>query len=325
MNLRDYDSRDEAAVIELWQRTGLLQNPQNDPRKDITFCLTGDKGQILILEDNGAIVATAMVGQDGRRGWLYYVAVDPDRRGQKLGQNIVHAAEEWLKAQGVPKVHLMIRDSNTDVVGFYQRQGYRVERVTTMSHRLDGHPLPVGHQLDDQPVIVTYLEMTERPSLPHIVPKARQYALMRAHEMSVNFYRYLYDAVGRPWYWTDRKKLSDNELSVIIQDDEVEIYVLYVGGAPAGFYELDARRMPEVELAYFGIMPNYIGLGLGPYLLVQALDMMWQKEPDRVLVNTCTLDHPRALPMYQRMGFRPYDRVEVPAPWQDPNNILDYT
>ena len=131
--------------------------------------------------------------------------------------------------------------------------------------------------------------------------------------------------MGRPWYWTDRKKLSDDELSVIIQDDEVEIYVLYVGGAPAGFYELDARRMPEVELAYFGIMPNYIGLGLGPYLLVQALDVMWQKEPDRVLVNTCTLDHPRALPMYQRMGFRPYDRVEVPAPWQDPNNILDYT
>ncbi|MBT4691270.1 MAG: GNAT family N-acetyltransferase [Rhodospirillaceae bacterium] len=178
--------------------------------------------------------------------------------------------------------------------------------------------------MDDAPVIITYLEMLARPSLPQIVPKTRQYALMGAHDISVNFYRYLYDAVGRPWYWTDRKKLSDEELANIIQDDKVEVYVLYVGGTPAGFFELDGRRMPDLELAYFGIMPDYIGLGLGPYLLVQALDMMWQKEPDRVLVNTCTLDHPKALPLYQRMGFRPYDRQEVPAPWQDPDNILDF-
>ncbi|MBT3536800.1 MAG: GNAT family acetyltransferase, partial [Rhodospirillaceae bacterium] len=284
MKLRNYQDGDETAIADLWQRAGLMQNPLNDPRKDIAFCLAGGHGEILVLEDEGKVVATAMVGQDGHRGWIYYVAVEPDRQGQLLGRRIVRAAEDHLKAQGVPKIHLMVRGSNTDVVGFYQRLGYRVEPVTTMSRRLDGNALAVGHQMDDAPVIITYLEMLARPSLPQIVPKTRQYALMGAHDISVNFYRYLYDAVGRPWYWTDRKKLSDEELANIIQDDKVEVYVLYVGGTPAGFFELDGRRMPDLELAYFGIMPDYIGLGLGPYLLVQALDMMWQKEPDRVLV-----------------------------------------
>ncbi|MDE0725160.1 MAG: GNAT family acetyltransferase [Alphaproteobacteria bacterium] len=324
MQLRTYVDADQAAVAELWQRAGLMQNPLNDPVRDIAFCVAGGHGEILVLEDAGIIVATVMVGQDGHRGWIHYLAVEPERQGEHLGLRIVRAAEDRLKEQGVPKVHLMVRGSNTEAVGFYQRQGYRVEPVTTMSRRLDGQALPVGHQMDDEPVMITYLEMTQRPSLPQIIPKARKYALLGAHEMTVGFYRYLYDAVGRPWYWTDRKRLSDQELAVIIEDDGVEIYVLYIGGAPAGFYELDARQMPTVDLAYFGIMPDYIGLGLGPYLLVQAIDMMWQKEPDRVTVNTCTLDHPKALPLYQRMGFQPYDRQEVPAPWQDPDNILDF-
>jgi GNAT superfamily N-acetyltransferase len=178
--------------------------------------------------------------------------------------------------------------------------------------------------MNDEPVIVTYLEMLERGSLPHIVPKTRNHALIGAHDITVGFYRYLYDAVGRPWYWTDRKELSDAELATIIQDEAVETYVLYVGGVPAGFYELDFRTMPTAELAYFGIMPEFIGMGLGPYLLGQALDMLWHKEPARVLVNTCTLDHPKALPLYQRFGFRPYDQQKVPAPWQDVNNVLDF-
>jgi|APSaa5957512535_1039671.scaffolds.fasta_scaffold59957_2 ribosomal protein S18 acetylase RimI-like enzyme len=324
VELRTYGEADEAAVVDLWQRADLMRNPLNDARKDIAFCLSGGHGEILILEDDGQIVATAMVGQDGHRGWVYYVAVDPDRQGQALGRRIMQGAEDHLKAAGVPKVHLMIRGSNTQAVGFYQRLGYRVEPVTTMSHRLDGNALPVGHQMDDGPVIVTYLEMLERGSLPHVVPKARRFALMGAADITVSFYRYLYDAVGRPWYWTDRKKLSDEELTAIIQDEAVEVYVLYVGGVPAGFFELDARAMPTIELAYFGIMPEFIGLGLGPYLLGQALDMIWQREPSRVTVNTCTLDHPKALPLYQRFGFNPYNQEEVPAPWQDANNILDF-
>ncbi len=324
MELRNYQSTDETAVVELWQRCGLLQNPLNDPRKDIAFCLAGGHGEILILEDAGKVVATAMLGQDGHRGWVYYVAVEPDRQGQNLGRRIIAAAEERLQAVGVPKVHLMVRGSNAQAVGFYQRLGYLLEPITNMSRRLDGTPLPVGHQMNDEKVIVTYLEMTERVPLPHVPLKARNYALLRAHDLTVNFYRYLYDAVGRPWYWTDRKKLSDVELAGIIHDAAVEVYVLHVGGVPAGFYELDARNMPTVELAYFGILPEFIGLRLGPYLLGQAIEMMWLKEPERILVNTCTLDHPKALPLYQRFGFRPYDRKEIPAPWHTADNVLDY-
>ncbi len=323
MKLRNYQSSDETAVVELWRRCGLLQNPLNDPGKDIAFCLAGRHGEILILEDDNAVVATAMVGQDGHRGWVYYVAVEPTRQGQNLGRRIMAAAADRLQAAGVPKIHLMVRGSNTRVVGFYQRLGYMVEPITNMSRRLDGNPLPVGHQMNDEKVMVTYLEMTERGSIPHVATKARNHALLRAHDITTNFYRYLYDAVGRPWYWTDRKKLSDAELTAIIRDESVEIYVLHVGGVPAGFYELDAREMPTVNLAYFGIMPEFIGLGLGPYLLAQAIEMMWLKEPQRVLVNTCTLDHPKALPLYQRFGFRPYDRQEVPAPWQAADNVLD--
>lgn len=325
MELRNFRDGDEQAVVNLWQRCDLLRNPLNDPHRDIAFCLSGGHGEILILEDGDRIVATAMVGQDGHRGWVYYVAVDPDRQGEDLGRRIMGAAEERLQADGVPKVHLMVRGSNTEVIGFYQRLGYMVEPTNTMSRRLDGKPLTIGHQMDDEPVIVTYLEMLERGSLPHIVPKARNHALIGAHDITISFYRYLYDAVGRPWYWTDRKKLSDGELAAIIQDDAVEVYVLYVGGVPAGFYELDFRPLPaRAELAYFGIMPEFIGMGLGPYLLGQSLDTLWHREPARVLVNTCTLDHPKALPLYQRFGFVPYDQQKIPAPWQDKDNVLDF-
>ena len=173
--------------------------------------------------------------------------------------------------------------------------------------------MPKNDPMNDEPVVITYLEMTERPSLPQLAPKVPNYALMGAQEITLGFYRYLYDAVGRPWHWTDRKKLSDEELVKIIHGPAVEVFVLYVGGSPAGFYELDYRTLPTAELAYFGLMPEFIGLTLGPYLLAQAIEMLWQKGPTRVLVNTCTLDHPKALPLYQRFGFRPYDREEILA------------
>jgi GNAT superfamily N-acetyltransferase len=106
----------------------------------------------------------------------------------------------------------------------------------------------------------------------------------------------------------ERKRMSDHQLAAIVQNDQVEIYVLYVGGVPAGYSELDFRRLPEVDLSYFGIMPEFIGLGLGPYLLRWTIAEAWRRGPNRLTVNTCTLDHPAALPLYQRLGFRAYDR-----------------
>ncbi len=156
--------------------------------------------------------------------------------------------------------------------------------------------------------IVTYLEMTRPPSHAELPAPLKKLTLLRAWNPPVSFYRYLYDAVGRPWTWTDRKRLSDEELGAIIQDDDVEIYVLQVGGVPAGYAELDLRRKPEIELAYLGLMPDFIGQGLGPYLLDWMIRRAWEYGPSRLWLHTCSLDHPGALPLYQRFGFRPYKR-----------------
>ena len=161
------------------------------------------------------------------------------------------------------------------------------------------------------PLTITFLQMAERPKLPEVPPPAgRKLALLRAENCSVSFYRYLYDAVGKRWLWVERKRMSDADLQAILQDEKVEIYVLYVGGVPAGYAELDRRRPPEIDIAYFGIMPEYIGLGLGPYFLRWVIDAAWRHGPARLTVNTCTLDHPAALPLYQKFGFRVYDRRE---------------
>ena len=315
---------DEAdRVVAIWQAAGLLVNPLNDPFQDIAFARESGHGDVLVGLAEGRIVAAAMVGHDGHRGWLYYVGADPALGGRGFGRHIVRAGERWLHERGVPKVELQVRRSNTRVLGFYQRLGYRHEPTEVMSRRLDGRSVPAGGLSDDRPVVVTYLDMTARPALPRIEPAVQPLALLRARRPAVHFYRYLYDAVGRPWYWTDRKRLDDAALAAIVQDEAVDIYVLYADGVPAGYAELDRRQPPAIDLAYFGIVPEFTGRRLGPYLLSRALETAWSHAPERVTVNTCTLDHPRALPMYQRFGFRPYARQQVPAPWQTDNPGLE--
>lgn len=323
LHIRTYRDEDQGAVIALWHEAGLLVNPLNDPVADIRFCRESGHGDILVHDVDGEIDAVAMVGHEGHRGWVYYVATAPDKRGQGLGRLIMHAAERWLRDKGAPKVQLIVRSTNTQVIGFYQRLGYVVEPRELMSKRLDGNPVPMGGGSSDEPVVITYLEMTAHPALPHIEPHARMLALLRLNEPTVSFYRYLYDAVGRPWFWTDRKALSDDALGHIIGDERIEIYVLYVNGAPAGYFELDRRDPPDVNLAYFGIMPEYIGQRFGPYMLREAIDMAWGYEPRRLTVNTCTLDHPKALRLYQRFGFVPYDRAEATPPWLLPDTDRD--
>ncbi len=151
----------------------------------------------------------------------------------------------------------------------------------------------------------TYLEMSERAPGPHsAAPENVQ--IIRAIRPTVSFYRYLYNTVGDPWNWFDRRKISDDELRKIIHDERVEVHVAYVLGTPAGYAELNFQKTGEVELAYFGIMPEFIGHGLGKYLLQRALDLCWSRNPARVWLHTCTLDHPGALPLYRRTGFKIY-------------------
>jgi GNAT superfamily N-acetyltransferase len=117
---------------------------------------------------------------------------------------------------------------------------------------------------------------------------------------------FFYDAVGEQWSWTSRKKLSDSEIAAIIHDPMVEIHVMYCDGVPAGFAELDRRREGEVELVQFGLLPDFIGKGLGKYFLSWTLDKIWSYQPKRVWLHTCTLDHPAALPNYLKAGFVVY-------------------
>jgi GNAT superfamily N-acetyltransferase len=160
------------------------------------------------------------------------------------------------------------------------------------------------------PITITKLEMRAkpahvRPQLPHTGEHTRA-MLMKLDAPPLHFYRYLYNTVGERYQWVARRRMSDEALASIVHDHRDEIYVLYVGGAPAGYAELDFRKRNEAELAYFGMLPDFIGRGFGSYLLASAIDIAWTRPIERLWVHTNTLDHPRALPLYQKMGFIPY-------------------
>ena len=165
--------------------------------------------------------------------------------------------------------------------------------------------------------LVTYLEMTAPPERPASPPPRQAVEIRRAVRPTTSFYRYLYDAVGGPWTWTERRLMSDEGLAAIVRDPRVEILVLWVDGVPAGYAELDRRSPADIELAYFGLIPEFIGQGLGRFLLDHAVRRAWSCEPRRLWVHTCDLDHPRALGVYEKCGFRVYDRrmgrVTLPA------------
>jgi ribosomal protein S18 acetylase RimI-like enzyme len=131
---------DVDAVIALWQRCGLTR-PWNDPAGDIAFVRRGGNATILVGRANGTIVASAMVGHDGHRGWVYYVAVDPDERKKDFGRAIMAAAEDWLRQQGVTKAMLMVRPDNTGVKAFYDRLGYETQERVIYAKWLDGRAM----------------------------------------------------------------------------------------------------------------------------------------------------------------------------------------
>ena len=132
---------DVAAVIALWQACDLTR-PWNDPTADIALARRGPNSTILIGRDGDAIVATVMVGHDGHRGWVYYVATDPDRRAKGYGPAIMNAAEDWLRAAGIPKLQLLVRRENAGVAAFYQSIGYEEAQTIVFAKWLDGREPP---------------------------------------------------------------------------------------------------------------------------------------------------------------------------------------
>ncbi len=172
---------------------------------------------------------------------------------------------------------------------------------------------------------VTYLAMDARPAHLPPMPSSPRLALMKAEKVPLHFYRYLYSAVGGNWLWVERLEIPDEALSEKVHRDGVEIFVLYANGSPAGYYELDFADANSVRLVYFGLVQEWTGMRIGPWLLGTAISEAFSRGAGEILVNTCTLDHPAALPLYQRLGFRPIRRenrqLRVPASVPMPGHI----
>jgi ribosomal protein S18 acetylase RimI-like enzyme len=131
---------DVAEVVALWERCGLTR-PWNEPAADIALARRGGNATILVGRDNGAIVATALVGHDGHRGWVYYVAVEPAQQKKGFGRLIMDAAEDWLREARIEKIMLMVRPENTAVRAFYESIGYAEQPRLIFAKWLDGRPL----------------------------------------------------------------------------------------------------------------------------------------------------------------------------------------
>jgi ribosomal protein S18 acetylase RimI-like enzyme len=142
LSIAAVEDADIPAMIALWQRCGLTR-PWNDPAADIAMATRGPNAAVLAGRDGGGVVASVLVGHDGHRGWVYYVAVDPDHRHKGYGRAIMDAAEQWLRARGIEKLQLLVRGDNTEVHAFYQSLGYLEQERVVYAKWLDGRePTP---------------------------------------------------------------------------------------------------------------------------------------------------------------------------------------
>ncbi len=130
--IRPATAADEPGVVALWHACGLVVST-NDPAADFRFARAGACSDMLVAEDGaGGICGSVMVGHDGHRGWLYYVAAAPTARGAGVGRQVVAAAEQWLRQRGVVKAQLLVRETNAKVVSFYEHLGFETAPRTVM-------------------------------------------------------------------------------------------------------------------------------------------------------------------------------------------------
>ena len=156
----------------------------------------------------------------------------------------------------------------------------------------------------------TYLAMQSPDDLkPASIPQPEP-RVERLTRCSPDLFRSLYANVGRAYQWTDRLTWTDAEVERHLADRRTSIWLLSWDEAPAGYFELREHDDGSVEIAYFGLLPDFIGRGWGKYLLTRATQAAWGLGPNRVWLHTCTLDHPSALPNYLKRGFQPV-RTEV--------------
>ena len=158
--------------------------------------------------------------------------------------------------------------------------------------------------------VVTYLEMRSPPQLP--VRAQSEFSIREVSHPDLDWYRDLFRAIGEPWLWFSRLRLSDDELRAILHHPAVDVFALSYAGTDEGLLELDRRNFPDIELAFFGVTPALIGKGAGRALMDYGLSKAWAHNPARVHLHTCTNDHPGALGFYCKAGFVPYKRgIEI--------------
>lgn len=168
------------------------------------------------------------------------------------------------------------------------------------------------------PTHITYLEMTSPLLRSPPVPTKPRLALIHAQNIQVHFYRYMYELVGKPHHWEERRSTPDNELFHTINGPDTHISILYADGCPAGFFELDLEDKPNsIALKYMGLAKFCQGLGLGKWFCAAAISAAWAHKPEKVTVETNTLDHPAGLRLYQRLGFSPVAVADAEIqPWE---------
>jgi ribosomal protein S18 acetylase RimI-like enzyme len=137
LTVKPIEDGDIAEVIALWRRCGSTRE-WNEPARDIALARKETNATVLLARNDGALVASVLVGHDGHRGWVYYVTVDPDHRFKGYGRMIMAAAEEWLRARGIAKLQLMVRGDNAKVHAFYQSLGYYDQERVVFAKWLDG-------------------------------------------------------------------------------------------------------------------------------------------------------------------------------------------
>jgi ribosomal protein S18 acetylase RimI-like enzyme len=149
----------------------------------------------------------------------------------------------------------------------------------------------------------TYLEMTEPSALDGAPAPAPGVLVERVEQAAPSLWRFLYTEVGREYRWVDRLAWTDEEISAYLADPALELWVLRAGGEVAGYFELRTHPDGAVEVAYFGLLPAFVGRGFGKFLLTRAVERAWASGASRVWLHTSSLDHSSALPNYLARGF----------------------
>jgi RimJ/RimL family protein N-acetyltransferase len=224
VEIRDATAEDRTAVIALWEACGLTR-PWNVPAADVDRALAGPMSTVLVGEEAGEIVATAMVGDEGHRGWVYYLAVRPDRQGSGLGRVLMASCEAWLRARGCPKIQLMVREGNEAALGFYDAIGYERQEVQVL-----------GRWLRDEQV---YLE-TERLVLRRFTPA--DVDAVTALDSDPTVMRYI--TGGRP---TPREEIATDYLPWWM--------AYYVRGERWGFWAAIEKATGDF-IGWFHLRPN---------------------------------------------------------------------